>query len=108
MNKLLLSSLLLSILAAGGCSDNRYGWYKPGVTDGQINWDCRECLKKAEYRRNAGDFDAVRESELSGRPYIPYEDDSFRMDDDEFPRRETYDITSCMKDKGYRWKLKDF
>ncbi|MCF7954431.1 MAG: hypothetical protein K9M75_01380 [Phycisphaerae bacterium] len=110
MNRLLFTSLLLSLLFVCGCSGNKYGWYKPGVTEGQINWDSRECLEKAEYRDNVGRFDAMREAELSGRPYTPYEDDSYRMSDDEFPRRkrQTYDISSCMKAKGYRWVLKDF
>ncbi len=116
MHQLLFTLLLLSVLIFGGCSDKYYVWYKPGATKTQINLDRRECLKKAKDRRTLGSLEAIREAELSGKPYVPYSKgfdlpygyEKYRTDDDNFPRMsESYDINHCMKDKGYRQVLKE-
>lgn len=111
MNRFSFCLVLFCLAFIFGCGDgSKYGWYKPGATNAQINFDCRECLKKAEIREFVDSYDRYRESELSGMPYIPYEDTELRLDDDDFPRtrRKDYNIGKCMKDKGYRWVRKEF
>ena len=108
MNRLLFTSLLLSVLIFSGCSGSKYGWYKPGTTEGQINYDCRECLKKAKGGQFMGRYDAMRDAKLSDKHFILYKDKSFPMDNDDFLNRPTYSIGACMKAKGYKWKLKEF
>ena len=107
LNRFLLISLLFVTVSVCGCSGEKYGWYMPGASDAQINFDCRECLKKAEHRRTVENLYAGRAAELSGKPYIPYEDEYYLRDDDFRGLKNDYNITSCMKVKGYKWVLKD-
>ena len=110
MYRFLFTLVLFSVVVlSGGCDNKRkYVWYQPGVTEGQISYDCRECLKKAKGWHTKGVDDAIRDAKLSGKHFIVYKDKRFPMDNDDFMNRQTYHIGACMKAKGYKWKLIDF
>jgi hypothetical protein len=110
MYRFLFTLVLFSVVVlGGGCdSERKYVWYQAGVTEGQIYYDCRECLKKAKGWHTKGVDDAIRDAKLSGKHFIVYKDKSFPMDNDDFMNRPTYNIGACMKAKGYKWKLIDF
>jgi hypothetical protein len=100
---------VLLVMFAMGCTGRKYQWYQSGVTPAQVSRDCRECLKKAEIRRNVENYDEIREFQMFEKHFEPRIDHSFDRSRRDFSApNESYSLNRCMKDKGYKWKLIEY
>jgi hypothetical protein len=102
-----ISALL--VMFAMGCTGRKYQWYQAGVIPAQVSRDCRECLKKAEFRRHVENYDESLESRMYDTQFQARIDNDFdQLRRDFSDDREEYSLKRCMTDKGYKWKLIEY
>jgi len=109
MKRILFGLALFAVSLVSGCMESGYGWCKADACKDQIKQDCKECKKEAKIIKHATTFEEIMEADLSGDYTLMYEKDDYNMagfGHMTFGSGDSY-IDSCMKAKGYSWRLLD-